>query len=111
MLVLLPLQWGWAAAAAYCLHEAAPERAAHLGHHEHQHQAADAPDAAGQGDLAAPGSDMDCGICHGVGASMPHPVAAPPASILEARMAPRPSPPVKGIAQTPPERPQWALPA
>ena len=36
MLTLLPLQFSWAAVAAYCGHETG-QHAEHLGHHEHQH--------------------------------------------------------------------------
>jgi hypothetical protein len=37
LLVCLPLQWGWALAAAYCKHEASTALQAHFGHHEHSH--------------------------------------------------------------------------
>lgn len=37
LLVLLPIQFSWAAAAAYCEHESGA-RADHFGHHEHDHQ-------------------------------------------------------------------------
>ncbi|MCA0175635.1 MAG: hypothetical protein LCH73_05000 [Proteobacteria bacterium] len=36
LLTLLPLQFGWAAVAPYCAHEASPA-AEHVGHHSHQH--------------------------------------------------------------------------
>ena len=36
MLALLPLQFSWAAVAAYCGHETG-QHAEHLGHHEHRH--------------------------------------------------------------------------
>ena len=80
LLMLLPLQFSWAAVASYCQHDAdATPR--HLGHHEHQHQgsspdaadSSDAPDApdASPGDAAKagadsklPGAHTDCGYCH-----------------------------------------------
>lgn len=62
LLVLLPLQFSWAAVGAYCQHETGtPTR--HFGHHDHQHKAD--PD---QGDSAVPdmsgGIDNDCSACH-----------------------------------------------
>ena len=62
LLVMLPLQFTWAAAAAYCQHEKAPA-AHHVGHHEHEHvQATKAtdPDAA---KTAKVFGDNDCGYC------------------------------------------------
>lgn len=60
LLAILPLQYAWAAAAAYCQHE--QEMSAHFGHHTHEHKAhADAPD-----DEEAPvnsAADTDCEIC------------------------------------------------
>lgn len=58
LMLWLPLQGAWAAAAAYCRHEPAAQ---HLGHHAHRHGAG-APMAADiqSGALA----DVDCGVCH-----------------------------------------------
>lgn len=75
LLAMLPIQFTWAAAAPYCAHESgheAPSSARHVGHHEHEHQAASgeaqpAPD--GQ-DVAQPAGDNDCGYCH-LGAARP----------------------------------------
>jgi hypothetical protein len=61
MMVLLPLQWSWAAAGSVCGHET---HGGHFGHHQHQHEAA--------GGAAADDSDVsfanhpDCQACHGV---------------------------------------------
>lgn len=62
LLVLLPLQALWAAAAPYCEHEQEPAKV-HLGHHSHEHQDAAAGDGspAGQAGAAHP----DCHVCHG----------------------------------------------
>lgn len=38
LVMLLPLQSVWAAAAAYCGHEQRPAAQWHLGHHQHQHR-------------------------------------------------------------------------
>jgi hypothetical protein len=72
LLVTLPLQFTWAAAAAYCQHEQAPS-ARHMGHHEHEHpgapgehqqaqkaQKAADPDAT---KAAKVFGDADCGYC------------------------------------------------
>lgn len=60
LLVLLPLQFCWAAAAAYCQHEG-EKTAQHFGHHSHQHDpAADLPDD-GESVIKA---HADCGYCH-----------------------------------------------
>lgn len=56
LLFVLPLQFAWSAAAAYCAHEEAPARA-HVGHHVHEHKSS-AADKAGK--LVA---DTDCGYC------------------------------------------------
>jgi hypothetical protein len=69
LLVTLPLQFTWTAAAAYCQHEQAPS-ARHMGHHEHEHpgaqgehqqaQKAADPDAT---KAAKVFGDADCGYC------------------------------------------------
>ena len=43
LVAILPLQYAWAAAAAYCGHEAGGEPAStqHFGHHSHQHKGDD----------------------------------------------------------------------
>jgi hypothetical protein len=69
LLVLLPLQWGWAMAASYCEHEAAGH-GAHFGHHEHSHADVSVPGDAGTADgpvADTAGFDAsghaDCGTC------------------------------------------------
>lgn len=63
LLIVLPLQYSWAAAAAYCQHENEPTT--HFGHHSHQHQAqqADEPD---DKDKTAQ-VHHDCGVCQFAG--------------------------------------------
>ena len=65
LLVFLPLQAVWGAAASYCGHEADPA-AKHFGHHQHKHQP-------GQGERGTDGNgsaktnsigDFDCATCH-----------------------------------------------
>lgn len=72
LVVLLSLQWTWAAAAAYCRHEVGIG-AAHLGHHVHEHEGHGQAES-GQSDgglgVSEPastdslGTDPDCGACH-----------------------------------------------
>ena len=106
VLCVFSLQACWAAAAAYCQHETAP-RAAHLGHHAHDHKAqAGTPDAG----LDAPGAltpDLDCHACHGVGACVSAAViglaAAPAAAAPPQRIPPAlPTPPPARV-----DRPDW----
>jgi hypothetical protein len=59
LLALLPFQFSWAAAAAYCEHEQEP--VSHFGHHGHQHQASQ--DEADQQDSPFK-VHPDCGYCH-----------------------------------------------
>jgi hypothetical protein len=59
LLVLLPLNAAFAAAAGYCQHQMESTQAAHFGHHTHQHDSS--ADKAGNNDAQI---DPDCGFCH-----------------------------------------------
>ncbi len=88
MMLLLPLQWSWAAAGSVCEHEAV---GTHFGHHAHEHQAA--PDAGahdGAGDDGGEpfGNHPDCEACHGLCAGM----VSSPAEAGPAWAADRPVP-------------------
>lgn len=63
MLLIVPLQLGYAAAAAYCQHESG-SAAGHFGHHAHEHheRSTDAKDV-GKGKVSMQ-VDQDCGFCH-----------------------------------------------
>lgn len=108
LLVLLPLQFSWAAVAPYCQHEA-DGTTQHFGHHEHKHQAATADElsVADAGDIDSFAVDADCTACHaGCAAAM----AAVPSLALDAAPAlpgswsPQvPAAPPKGQR----ERPNW----
>jgi hypothetical protein len=69
LLALLPLQFSWAAAAAYCGHESTPA-SIHIGHHDHQHKGVDADGSkalaqdAAASDASQSGDHADCGFCH-----------------------------------------------
>lgn len=74
LLFVLPVQFAWSAAAAYCQHEEVTG-VAHFGHHGHEHSApSDAGSkASGAGEKSGDQSsakglkllgDKDCGFCH-----------------------------------------------
>lgn len=75
LLVVLPFQLVWGAAAPYCTHEASIDASAqagrHFGHHEHRHQSGDEITPAWD-EGSAGAYHADCGSCH-LGCS-----AAPP---------------------------------
>jgi hypothetical protein len=78
LLVVMPAQLIWAAAAPYCAHETSAAGKQHFGHHDHRHQADDraAPDNVDEsGPLGT--FHADCEVCHlGASAAMPVPVVA-----------------------------------
>jgi Ca2+/Na+ antiporter len=68
LIALLPLQFTWAATAAYCQHERAANTQ-HIGHHEHEHkeraeQSAVKDKSQESSTLGSKASDSDCGYCH-----------------------------------------------
>jgi hypothetical protein len=105
LLLLLPLQFSWAAVEAYCAHEERLE-AAQAGRHA---QHADADAAAAASDVGAT-SDTGCDSCHchghctgilsSVRAIEPHPSGARPSATLADTDG--------AHAPARPERPQWA---
>jgi hypothetical protein len=109
LFALLPIQLSWAAVAAYCGHES-DTQAQHLGHHEHQHD--DASDAQTAGDpsdkdgLAA--LDFDCGHCHTSCCGMPALLGALTPLAITSQLATPVEGSLRTLAQSPPERPQWA---
>ncbi|MBK6294633.1 MAG: hypothetical protein IPF55_10320 [Rhodoferax sp.] len=74
-LFVLPIQFAWGAAAAYCGHEGREQAARHVGHHEHQHQGGMATPDAANADAETAGLNSyhgDCETCHlGSGVSLP----------------------------------------
>lgn len=112
LLVFLPLQFTWAAAASYCRHEGGVAAARHVGHHEHQHKAPEAHGGASQADAAkAGGVDTDCSACHaGCVPAMPISAALPLVPGESSFAAPR----VRALRGGPsdlPERPNWPVSA
>ncbi|MDH0863853.1 hypothetical protein [Mitsuaria sp. GD03876] len=128
LLVLLPLQFSWAAAAVYCQHDRVGH-ARHVGHHEHSHAgagahsakpstgtagasadpSADQPTEAGKAAGGKLSIDSDCGACH---------FSATRAMSLDGVPLPRPGAqllhdagpqPFSTRAPDHPERPNWRI--
>ena len=106
MIVVLPFQLSWAAAATYCQHESSSV-VSHFGHHVHKHLAK-AGDAKSDTSPSKLLSDDDCSVCHlgGVG------IVSMSSVSFHAAMAT--SDTAHGIAPLPtstrperPERPKW----
>ena len=105
LMLAMPLQSVWAAAASYCTHEAAPTTA-HFGHHAHQH-GADA-DKSNSGTNQSPSSlDMDCHTCHSQTNALRQTSNATALWTPELQRAPA----LRFVLPTPspqrPERPNW----
>ncbi|RCS56879.1 cation efflux protein, CzcI family [Parvibium lacunae] len=62
LLILLPVQFSWAAMASYCQHESGVATN-HPGHHSHAHQATDHHES-GKDASPSTGVHHDCGTCH-----------------------------------------------
>lgn len=107
LLVFVPLQLSWAAAASYCQHESGAA-AKHFGHHDHQHKTADGKDVFPD-PAKTTGGDPDCASCHaGCLSVLTSPVKVASLADLSldtadylARLT---SPPFERL-----ERPQWRL--
>lgn len=105
LLVFLPLQTIWAAAAPYCGHE--EELAAwDVGHHTHEHR--DAQPSGDEGSDGLPSSHADCHVCHGAGGAV-----GTPQDDASHSGAYRGHPPmrVRALPAPPvftPDRPNWA---
>ena len=106
MLLVLPAQFVWAAAAPYCAHEATIAASQHPGHHQHVHQ--DGSSVAKAGDDGAGGfgfDHSDCASCHaGAAATLPLPaaeLAAAPRDVLREQ----PSSRYRSHTPSGPERP------
>lgn len=106
MMLLLPLQWSWAAAASVCAHEAA---GAHFGHHAHKHAgdaASTAADEGSQSEGGLAGNHPDCHACHGMGAAsigalLPHERLWNDGSLAAVYARAFPEPPVHGLLRPP----------
>ncbi|WP_143043008.1 hypothetical protein ABL840_18855 [Variovorax sp. NFACC27] len=63
LLAILPLQFAWGTAAAYCRHPAGTGKA-HFGHHQHQQKSGSAAKSIDLKLNTAGAADDDCVICH-----------------------------------------------
>lgn len=110
--ILLPIQFAWAGAAAYCAHEDGGTKtgatAWHIGHHTHEHHADEYQKAAKPG---AKLPDADCAACHFPGSHGVLAAVLLPGGddVVTVRYLPR----VSGFGSIPapvPDRPQWSRP-
>lgn len=117
--ILLPLQFAWAGAAAYCAHEGAPTaahevggvgvvqataRTWHFGHHSHVHHGDD--HAAGGKTVKLP--DADCAACHFPGSHGVFAEVRMPADYRFTTLRYQAHPHAFGSIPAPvPDRPQW----
>ena len=107
LLVLLPLQFNWAAMAGYCQHETGVA-AKHPGHHTHDHASADHRETGNNSSQSA-GMDHDCATCHmGCTAALVSDlgkttVVASNDYPLHLQVIPSP------LSRERPERPQWSV--
>jgi hypothetical protein len=109
LLLVVPAQLIWAAAAPYCGHETSATSKRHFGHHEHRHQADGQAAALNADDSSAAGAfHADCEVCH-LGASAVLPVPAVTLGVPPVR-APHHAPPQRYASHIPrgPERPDRA---
>jgi hypothetical protein len=111
LLVLLPLQFSWAAVASYCEHDTrAP--AEHAGHdhvgHDHGTPVADGGDHDQAESASSSVSSVDCGHCHGHCAGMIDVGLSPDPQTLGSEAPPSGDTVRAEHLPVKPERPQWA---
>lgn len=105
LLVLLPLQFSWAAVASYCQHESGVT-ANHPGHHTHDHQAVD-QHKPGKDASPSTGVHHDCATCHlGCAAALTSDLSSPAAAISQDHHSNYAVNPSRAHTERP-ERPQW----
>lgn len=91
LLLVVPFQVIWAAAAPYCAHEVtmASKAKKHFGHHEHQHQTHGAGAQSQDDDASGPmKAHTDCGTCH-LSCSATVPVSSTAVDVRPQRDEPR----------------------
>ena len=102
LMMLLPVQYSWSAAAVYCQHE--QNSPFHFGHHAHQHTA-QPDDAKGNGKVKS--ADTDCEYCHLFSHAFFVPFDARPAAIPELRHMALPAVDYTSFIPRRPPRPNW----
>jgi len=101
--LLLPLQFAWSAAAAYCQHETTEQQSKHFGHHFHAHQG-EAKKSSDSKLMA----DADCASCH-ASAAAAIPTRLDECDFKAASLSTQvvASPPFSSALARAPDRPQW----
>lgn len=124
--IMLPLQFAWAGAAAYCNHEstqqgngsAAASTSWHFGHHSHAHQGKLSQHGSNDSNESKNGKDniklpdLDCAVCHFASAQLVLPDMATSASHHGVAISYRAL--AASYLSAPgatPDRPQWPLAA
>lgn len=102
LMMLLPAQSTWSAAAVYCQHE--QDSPFHFGHHAHQHKARSG-EPTGHGKVQ--GADADCEYCHLFSHAFLLPFDADPAATPELRHVALPAPGYTSFIPRRPPRPNW----
>lgn len=109
MMLLLPIQWTWAAAAAYCAHEPATAAVRHIGHHEHVHKSTAAESSKDGQPAKSSALDLDCEYCH-LSASQWLPALHDVVPAAVAAFSPLEDPLLAGShVDSGPDRPDWLL--
>jgi hypothetical protein len=112
LLVLLPLQFSWAAVASYCVHENGAA-ADHLGHHDHvsDHQGVGVADTAATDEVdssSTSASGADRGHCDGYSVGvLDLPTSFQPLSVTSAPPSLHDTPSAEHVPAQP-QRPQWS---
>lgn len=105
LLLLLPVQFSWAAVAGYCQHEVNVS-ANHPGHHDHDHQT-EAPHKSDKEGAASTGVHHDCATCHlGCAAALTSDLKTTRAATAQHHQHDYHVNPTRAHSERP-ERPQW----
>jgi hypothetical protein len=107
LLVLLPLQFSWAAMASYCEHETSVT-AKHPGHHTHDHASVDHQESS-KNSPQSTGMDHDCATCHmGCAAALVNDLNTTTAAVSDDNPL-HPQVIVSQLSRERPERPNWPV--
>ena len=107
LLVLLPLQFSWAAMAGYCQHETGVT-ATHPGHHTHDQSSVDHQESS-KNSPQSTGMDHDCATCHmGCAAALVNDLNTTTAAVSDDHPL-HPQVIVSQLSRERPERPNWPV--
>ncbi|MFC7299500.1 cation efflux protein, CzcI family [Herminiimonas aquatilis] len=109
MLIVVPLQLSWAAAAVYCEHETNP-KTVHFGHHEHKHIAS-ADELKTDISKSASAVDGDCTSCHLGGVALLTITPSITFDALSTSLTITDNSLLASSRPSRPERPKWAVAA